>query len=383
MRWMKPSYLTGRYNESPEGFLSVPGPALLASTLAWAAKNKVPFPDALRSLMDYGELKPIFFRLWPAASWEKALWLAHLDISNGTPLYQALRWRFSNYLPEYYLQAVESAEKDGRLEEVLPHFARHLNFSSDIKTAYASAIFGALLEFFVIGLLFVLVTVFIVPKFEKILHELISGYPMPAWFELLLLSVRQIGSAGSWLFLNFFYIIGGVIIFFSLMKTRRAYVMMFLEEILVRLPFFRKQLRDIARLELAASLSSYMSAGEDIVSAAKFSRKACRHIWYRKKIDKFIEKISQGGDWLDAWHELDLRDPFCDWLLRNAAARDNVIEGFDSMSDWLLHRVVDSSGRNMLYLFLAGIAINSMIVAFIAFAMFGSLAKIIEYLGKI
>lgn len=378
MRWMKPSYLTGRYNESPEGFLSVPGPVLLASTLAWAAKNNIPFQDAFRSLMDYGEPKSFSFRFWPAASWERALWGAHLDISNGDPLYKALRWNFSNYLPEYYLQAVEAAEKDGRLEEVLSHFAKHLNFSSDIKTAYASAISGALLEFFVIAFLLTLTTVFIVPKFSRIFYDLTYGLYMPFWFGIFQKAMVWISDICNWVFRNSFYVIGGIIFIIGLRNTQRKYVMMFLEEILVWLPFFRRQIRDIARLELAASLAAYLSAGEDILSAAKLSRKACRHIWYRRKIDKFIERVSRGEDWLDAWHDLNLRDPFCDWLVRNAASRDNVVEGFDSMNDWLLHRVVDSSGRNMLYLFLGGIAANAAIVALIAFAMFSCLACIIR-----
>ena len=53
-------YTIGRYNESPEGSLSTTGASLLASSLAWAANNNIPFHQAILSLNRISTTKLFF-----------------------------------------------------------------------------------------------------------------------------------------------------------------------------------------------------------------------------------------------------------------------------------------------------------------------------------
>ena len=143
-------------------------------------------------------------------------------------------------------------------------------------------------------------------------------------------------------------------------------------------PYFRTQLKNMAMLELSASISSYLSAGEDILNAMKFSRKACNHLWLRRKLGRCIRQMENGTDWLDAWRQMNLNQPLNEWIIRNAAARQNIAAGFDTMADWLYHNAIRHVRRNTFWLSLLCVFVNAIIVFTIAYAVFASLVMIIS-----
>ena len=133
----------------------------------------------------------------------------------------------------------------------------------------------------------------------------------------------------------------------------------------------------MALLDLSSSMASYLDAGEDILNAARFSEKACNHFWLKRKLKRFIGRVEKGENWLDAWNGMNLRQNLSEIIIRNAAARENLAAGFDTISDWLYHRQIRTMKNNAVWFTVMFTAINALIVFFIAFYMFRMLVSII------
>lgn len=369
------NYTIGVYSESPEGNLSESGPALLTRTLAWAVKNDVPFHEVILSLTQRGNAglhRPLF--LLPCSKkWEKCLLASYSDLVNGIPLYQTLRKRFAYFLPEYYLQAVEKAEQEGHLKEVLPVFAKRLNFSTETKIFYKRALIFPFSELLIICTVLSFFTVFIFPNFTRIFEDL-------TWQNQTTVIVSKVLCVIS----GFWEIVRDVVytmlvwsflarIFVGL----RRFILMLLGELFIFIPPFRGQLRNIAFLDLSSSMGAYLEAGEDILTAAKLSKKSCNHFWLRRKLNCFIRKVEKGENWLEAWGSMNLRQNLSECIIRNAAAKENIAAGFDTISDWLYHKQIRTIKNNGVWLTIIFTAINSIIVFFIAFFMFQMLTQII------
>ena len=369
-------YTIGRYNESPEGSLSTSGASLLASTLAWAANNNLPFHQAILSITDTGSPSRniILFLLPNSKSWNKCLQMAYSDLVNGRPLYKTLRCRLSYFLPEYYLQAVEKAEKEGHLPEVLPHFAKRMNLASEIKLSYRVTLTIPFLEFVLILGIMSLLSVFIFPNFKKIFDELLAGAYNPLDGGFVGYSRHVFGFIGY----NLFYIILLVIFLRLFFRSSRTYFLMIMEEVMIHMPYFSQQLKNAATEELSASISSYLSAGEDILNAMKFSQKGCPHLWLRRKLGRCIRQMENGTDWLEAWRQMNLNQPLNEWIICNAAARQNIVAGFDTMTDWLYHNAIRHVRRNTFWLALLCIFINASVVFGVAYSVFYALVLIIS-----
>lgn len=375
-------YTIGRYNESPEGSLSTSGAALLASTLAWAANNKVPFHQAILSMTNTGcpSRNLILFLLPNSKNWNKCLNATYSDLVNGCPLYKTLRKRLGYFLPEYYLQAVEKAEQEGHLPEVLPHFAKRMNLASEIKLSYRVTLTLPFLEFMLIFCILSFLATFVIPNFNKIFNELLGITSAPFNSGFTGAAIHLYTLIGH----NLIYIIFCGIVLMMLFRIFRVFRNLFnilMEEFMIHLPYFRAQLKNMAMLELSASISSYLSAGEDIFNAMKFSRKACNHLWLRRKLGRCIRQMENGTDWLDAWRQMKLNQPLNEWIICNAAARQNIAAGFDTMTDWLYHNAIRHVQKNTFWLALLCVFINAAIVFTLAYAIFASLVMIIQKLS--
>ena len=110
----------------------------------------------------------------------------------------------------------------------------------------------------------------------------------------------------------------------------------------------------------------------------KFSRKACNHLWLRRKLGRCIRQMENGTDWLDAWRQMNLNQPLNEWIICNASARQNIAAGFDTMTDWLYHNAIRHVRKNTFWLSLLCVFVNATIVFTIAYAVFASLVMIIQ-----
>lgn len=368
-------YTVGAYNESPEGTLSTSGPALLAQTLAWAVQNDIPFQDVMLSLSKNGSgsLKRIIFLLPMSRRWEHCLSASYYDLIKGVPLYKTLRRRFEYFLPEYYLQAVERAEKQGNLKTILPAFAARVNLSSRTKNFYRQALMFPFLEVLILFSQFSVIITFLLPHLNNLCYEL-GGHALGVvdniGFVVFLVFFWQIIFAFT-LYSILWYFVG------RLFPRLRYYILVFLREIFVFIPPFRSYIYDMAMLDLSSSMASCLDAGQDIIDAAKFSEKTSSNFWMKRKLQPFIEKVKKGENWLDAWRDMDLKQNPAELFIRNSAADENPAAGFDSLCNWLYHRQIRRKKNSAVWLTVILTLINSALVFFVVVTVFRILIKII------
>jgi type IV pilus assembly protein PilC len=373
-------YTSGRYAESADGMLSCSKAGILASTIAWAAEHDIPMDQALATMTDCGtvrsknDFRPHFSNFF-RKEWDTSLELAIIDIEKGSPLHLALRKRLSSFLPAYFLDAVEKAEKNGCLAEMMPRFAKRINFVTDIRMRVSSALRFPVFELTIIIIITSFLSIFIVPKFEKIFFELVQEKGRPAfliWYT----------GVSNWIFSHFFVMLAFLLLFLLIFNPIKPYLKIVFEEILVRIPLLNRSVKRNALLELAGSMSSYLASGKDIYEAAEISAATIGRPWLKRKLRKFAESVKNGKDWASAWHEMNLGVAINDWIIMNSSARNNPAEGFDTMLVWLSSDVSKASVKNLRWIEVASIFFVGLMVATTAIALLGSIFKIIGYLAE-
>lgn len=348
------------------------GPALLVSTFVWAMENNIPLHQVIPSLTDYG--RPAFgFFPFGASGWNKALWRLYADLKNGVSLHAAFSRRMKKYFPEYFLLALKEAEKDGNLQEVLSVFAERLNTISDIRKIYWDALCLQVFELSFILFVVLLLGYHIVRNIFLILGEM-TGHPdrgMEILFTVLsFINKLVIGE-------NAMLTCICLITFIAIVRFFRKPLFVWVDELLIKIPFVKNHFMNVAMLELSVSMASYLAAGRDILIAFVFTRNSCRHIWLGKKLDAVISRVSKGDDWLLAWRDANINFPLNDLVIRNAAASGKLAEGFDVLAEWFRLKVLRYSGINTICLFILMVIFNALIVGLIEILVFQGLVDIV------
>ena len=125
-----------------------------------------------------------------------------------------------------------------------------------------------------------------------------------------------------------------------------------------------------------------MTTGNDILYAAESSMHCQKCIQAKMRLRKFINDVKAGSNWVDAWERrMNLGSSIHLWMLRNAASREKVAEGFVHLQNWLgeeLH-FFSSRFKTVCEFFLT--LGNAMIVGTIVLSLFWPLKRMIEVLS--
>jgi len=151
--------------------------------------------------------------------------------------------------------------------------------------------------------------------------------------------------------------------------------------LLMKLPLISRQLNRIRWLELTGSMAAYLASGEDIVKAADLSAKAVGQAALRRKLENFAGEVRQGRPWIEAWEAMKMGTSLDQWIIRNAAAREDPAEGFDSLLKWLYLDIQSAAGRGTRWVEIAGILLNAAIVTFIGMIVMGTLVGIMNHMA--
>lgn len=239
------------------------------------------------------------------------------ELLGEIPLYPAL--------PKATLRAVCEAERQGRLAELLPVLAafqrRRRRKRSELVNYLSHSMWGwGAAIFLVSGFVYTLLR-----GLGKLLREMwISPTVMSFWFGLCSgsLKVQMV------LFAICLLLVGG-------MYSRR-------NSLMLALPVVGEPARRLALGELCTTFRLFLIVGDDILVAARYAREVEPAGYYRRRLDRMIERMERGENWLDAWDELGCRDPFVRWILANGAAREKMADAFADLRNYLEGR--DAAG---------------------------------------
>ncbi len=284
--------------------------------LGWAAANNVPFHEALQNSSKFGN------------KFDQAI----AALKNGSTLSEALK-HAKQSLPKHYLKAVEIAEQNNRLPEVLPSMGRNAAIMSISFGHLWITLFMPLIECFSVTAMIMV----ILPNLYKIFNELSSedyALSMTPYSLMFMDFAKQVEEYAPVVMLFTLFIFALLLI---LIITRYAINLPVLpgfhfnflrQPLFMWFPWLNRISKDTCQLEMALCMSVMLGAGDDIIQAAENSIQTCHLKWQRKKLQQFIDDVKSGITWMDAWERMNLSGPLELFIIKNYGRREKVEEGF-------------------------------------------------------
>lgn len=322
---------------------------MIADTLSWAVRHNIPLQQALPSLpfcrrLDvplFGALVVLGWMFGPFLlmlpfpwlmdlSWSSRIGRLIKDIDKGEKLSVSLRKNFRRKFPKFYLLGVEKAESENRLDTALPILAHQLNYPCSVARERKIELFFVLKKFFVTVLMITFITTNVAPKFHEIFQELCGTVP-PAGFMPLAAIMGALARIAIW----------AVVLILVLPRLGSLG-----EVVLLRLPVFGSDLKRFILGDLARSMAAFVRQGDDVVSAAEWSLKATRSHWMKKRLGKFISSVRDGARWEKAWLDMKVGRSLDQWVIANAALREDPASGFELLAAWL-HQETELSTKRL------------------------------------
>ena len=319
---------------------------MVADTLAYATSRNIAFTDALRNVpfyrpADFRSHLFAFLNCWPfslfavhPACWAKDYPLSlrvealiH-DLEQGEPLSYVLEEHLREFFPPEFILGLEHAENRNRVEVALPALAEALNYPRMVRDERVTALRLALLRFVVIFPTVFFLGVFILPKFARMMDE----YGVREWH--LSFSVLHAGlTLTHWVFAM-------AIILFLL--TRASVIR---EWVGFRIPFLRRDCERMRMADLTRSLLTFLRSGEDVMSAAEWAHRSTRSPWLSKRLKILIGALREGAALPQAWAQMGVNMPLAEWLLHNAALREDPVSALELLLDKLYADISQSTRR--------------------------------------
>jgi type IV pilus assembly protein PilC len=359
----------------------------LIATLAWAVKHNIPFLDALAEYVPKNPKwgPPVSYAQMgkmetPDEGKKKSFldmnitigrmpWQRFMDkLKDGQPLSSALS-ELKKQIPNYILMAIKEAEAKNNLKTTLPLLAERLHSGESSLRDWKTILAYPMVQLSVMAFVITGLMVFIVPNFMKIFDDLLQGEPLPEVTQLVI-------GASAFVKDNFSEITFIIIILSVLIPVLSRSGLLI--DFFFLLPFVGRKIRLFMLYDVAKSMSCFMAAGDDVIQAAESTMHCQKSFQIRVRLKKFIADVRAGSSWIEAWERhMNLGSSIHLWMMRNAASREKVADGFVHLQNWLgeeLHFFSSKFQAVCEFLLTLG---NATIVGAIVLALFLPLTKII------
>jgi len=352
---------------------------MIADVLSWGVQHKLQLQESLKSLPFYRCVDRPRFKLLVCLGWLLGPftfmlplpWLIDVSwsyrvrrfirgLDKGEKLSCLLRKHFRRNFPEFYLLGVEKAEMENRLETALPVLAYQLNYPCNVARERKVEIFFILKKILITVIMILFIVTNIAPKFQAIFQDLCgSGQSMPFMkITAVLGPLAQIA-----LFAVFTVVL--ILLLPSFGKVGECVIM--------RLPVLSRDMKRFVLADLARSMAAFLKQGDDIVTAAEWSLKATRSMWMKQRLEKCIQQIKNGISWDKAWQSMDIGRPLDQWVISNAALREDPASGFQLLAEWLQQETELSARRVERWADPICTLVIALIVGSIAYSVFSAL----------
>lgn len=333
--------------------------------VALAVTYGLPVQRALRALPTEPELARTTVR---AAAWRSRLAMIAGDLEEGRPLSAAFERHLGRFLPAHFVPALRQAEEADCVATALPLLVRNLSASTRALQELRGVLAYPVIQFLVMASILSGLLVFIVPKFSKMADEMMPGYHSRS--TELLSALRWVNAdTGPWLVLGIVGVAG-----LSLAWPRIRHLAggrRLIESVCLHLPVVGRFTRRLGLVEAAGAMTAFLAAGADVSAAAQRAAASVESGWARQRLAQFASALAAGTPWPDAWMALAVQAPLCDWMLRNAAARERPCEGFQAVAEWAADDLARRRRRFFTCLEPCLILVNALVIGGVAYTIAG------------
>ena len=220
-------------------------------------------------------------------TWTSVVSQIRLEIEQGALLTEALGY-FPTIFPEFYRRMVEIGEATGRLDESLSQLAIYLDKQALLRAKIFSALAYPALLVTVALMVFVFLLIWVVPLFSGLFQEFGESLP---WLTQMVLDISSSLRSHVLVLLGLFgFLILGSRAALSNQKSR-----LFLDEILLQVPFIGEIFRKSAIVRFARTLGFLIRRGVPLLSGLSVAGTVTGNLALNKKILTVTAQVQDGN----------------------------------------------------------------------------------------
>jgi type IV pilus assembly protein PilC len=255
-------------------------------------KTLMIFTRQLATLIDAG--LPLLRGLTVLAKQEKDLVLKgtinHLaDAVQGGSTFSESLAQHPKIFNKLYINMVKAGELGGVLELVLTRLAEFQEKAQKIKNKVVAAMFYPVVVLFIAVAIMGFLLVFIVPKFEQIFKDMLSGRPLPA--------LTQFVIGASNLLKDNILVITGIVVVAVIgyrFYARTAGGRVVIDRIKLRMPLFGDLIRKSSISRFSRTLGTLVTSGVPILQALNITKETAGNSVIAEAIAKVHDAVKEG-----------------------------------------------------------------------------------------
>lgn len=254
-------------------------------------KEKAVFASKLAVLIDAGVpiLRSIdlVHRQQKSPMFRRALAAMILEVNQGENLATAMR-RWPKVFDKLMVAMVEAGEAGGVLDETLSRLAKLLEDNAKLQNQIKGALSYPVAVLFIAILVFLGMTIFIIPTFAEIFDQL--GAELPAFTLMLVNLSKTLRSPFSFVLVG--GLIASIVIFTQYYKTpfgRRN-----VDQLILKIPLFGDLIQKTATAQFSRTLASLSKAGVPIMMALEILTETASNTIFSDAISKSRLDVSEG-----------------------------------------------------------------------------------------
>lgn len=251
--------------------------AVFASKLAVLINAGVPILRSIE-LVHSQQKSPLF---------KRALAAMVFEVNQGENLGTAMR-RWPKVFDKLMIAMVEAGEAGGVLDETLTRLAKLLEDNAKLQNQIKGALSYPVAVLFIAILVFLGMTIFIIPTFAGIFEQL--GAELPAFTQMLVNLSSALRSPFSIVLIGI--LIASIFLFIQYYKTphgRRQ-----VDRLILKIPLFGDLLEKTATAQFSRTLASLSKAGVPIMMALEILTETATNTIFSDAISKSRVDVSEG-----------------------------------------------------------------------------------------
>ncbi|MCB1077213.1 MAG: type II secretion system F family protein [Verrucomicrobiae bacterium] len=188
-----------------------------------------------------------------------------------------------------YVNMVKAGELGGVLELVLERLAEYQEKAQKLKNRIVAAMVYPIIVIVIALAILVFLMAFIVPKFEKIFEEMLSGRPLPKVTQFVMDTSRAVQNSWYWILLAIVLIYAFWKLFAG-SRGGRALV----DQWKLKIPLIGPIQLKSAISRFSRTLGTLVTSGVPILQALNITRDTAGNVVVAKAIDKVHEAVREG-----------------------------------------------------------------------------------------
>jgi len=277
---------------------------------------------------------------------------------------------------EITIALVKAGEESGKMEEIFLDLASELEKKEEFQGKIKSAMIYPIVMFFMIIVVVTIVMVFMVPTLTEMFAEF--GDKELPFATRIVIAISDFMINQKFVILAFILGAGiGGKYYYDSANGRKN-----IDKILIKLPVMGKLIINMQVASFTRTMSLLFRSGMDIVDILNLTRSVLSNYWFRKTIDEVAIEIKKGVPMALPLSRSEYMPPIVSRMIAVGEETGKLDVIFDKLTEYYNREVSQMADNLSSLLEPVMLVIMGIVVAFIAFAVYGPLFSMSQMIGS-